>query len=83
MTTESKKNYMAMLSFGLSLLGCVLGYFTHTDADSFAPGMAVTFVAYLISLMSVQDKGHNILAKTAFFLSTAALIISAWFSAVR
>jgi len=71
-----------MLSLGLSLLGCVLAYFVHTGTDSFAPGMAVTFVAYLISLMSVQEKGHNLLAKTAFLLSTVALLISAWFSAV-
>ena len=37
----------------------------------------------LISLMSVQDRGSNVLAKVAFFLSTAAVFISVWFGAIR
>lgn len=83
MNTESKKNRIALISIGLSLLGCLISYFVHIGSDSFGIGAVVTVVAFLISLMSVQDRGSNVLAKVAFFLSTAAVFISVWFGAIR
>lgn len=82
MNIESKKNVIAAASIGLSLLGCLLSYFIKTGADSFAPGMAVTFAGFMISLLSVQTQGRNIPAKTAFLLSTAAVFVSALLGAM-
>lgn len=78
-----KADLMGILSIVLSVLGSALGYFVKFGGDSFGPGQIVAFIAVLLSLMSVKDKGRNILAMTAFFLSFVALFLAVGFGAVR
>lgn len=81
--SEAKQTGMAFLSIILSVAGCVLGYFVQIGSDSFGVGAVVAFAAVLTSLMSVKDKGHNLLAKIAFFFSVAALFLAVWLGVVK
>ncbi len=77
------KDLMGILSIVLSAAGCALGLFIRIGGNGISPGQIVTFVAMILSLMSVKDKGKNVLAKAAFFLSFAALFLVAGLGAIK
>lgn len=81
---EAKAGRMGILSICISILGCLVGYFVNIGGDnSFGPGLILAFVALLLSLMSVENQGHNLLAKIAFILSVASLFFVAAMGAVQ
>ena len=81
---DKKLTLLSYVSILFALAGTVLGYFDKATASGgFGLGMIAAFVSVLVSLMSVKDHGHNVLAKIAFFAANASLFASVALSAVQ
>lgn len=80
---QTKQNGMALISILLSVAGCLLAYFVKIGGETFGLGQIAAFVAVLMSLMSVKDKGSNLPAMAAFWISFAALFLSVGIAAVK
>ena len=74
---SDKKQKIAYLTIGLSILALILGLISRTPIfNTFSFGAWVGFVSFLLSLGSVEDSGSNFLAKIDFWSSFAAMCIT-------
>jgi len=74
---SSKKTLIAWGCIGASVIGLILGIMMPTPvANTFSPGSLISFVAFLLSLGSVKERGNNLPAILAFTLSFLAMSIS-------
>ena len=78
---DRKKALIAYSCIGISLIGLVLGILMPSPlADTFSPGSLLSFVAFLLSLGAVKDKGNNLAAILAFSISFLSMAISIFYS---
>ena len=78
---DSKKTLMAFACIGMALIGLVLGIMMPLPiADTFSPGSLISFIAFLLSLGAVKDKGNNLPAVLAFGSSFLAMAVSIFYS---
>ena len=78
---DSKKTLISFACIGMALVGLVLGFLMPSPlANAFSPGALIAFVAFLLSLSAVKDKGNNLPAILAFSTSFLAMAISMFWS---
>ena len=76
-----KKDLTAFGCIAAGIIGVILGMmFTKPIAGTFSPGTVLALVAFLLSLTAVKDKGNNLPALLAFFVSFAAMSLSIFYS---
>jgi len=74
---DSKKNLIAFACIGMALIGLVLSIMMPSPlANTFSPGALISFVAFLLSLGAVKDKGNNLPTILAFSISFLAMAVS-------
>ena len=75
----SENGSKTMIAFGCiaaAVTGLILGIIMPVPvANTFSPGSLVSFVAFLVSLSSVKDRGSNLPAILAFLLSFGAMAV--------
>ena len=77
----ANKKLIALLTIGLSFVGLVVGLWMPTPVlNTMSAGTWISFVAFLLSLGSVENDGGNILAKIAFTLSFIMMTVTVFFS---
>ena len=71
------KDLMAFGCLAASVIGLILGIVMPTPvADTFSPGSLISFIAFLLSLGAVKDRGNNLPAILSFTVSFLAMAIS-------
>ena len=73
----NKKMYIGLLAIGMSVVGLLSAFFLRNPLfDTFTLGTWLSFIAFMLSLGSVQDHGNNRMAKTAFWISFLCMCIT-------
>ena len=80
-SSNRKKDLIALGCIAMSILGVILGVlYPKPIANSFSIGTILGMTAFLLSLGSVKDKGRNLIAMLAFWLSFIAMTMAIVFS---
>lgn len=75
--TSRQKNLIAFACIAAGIIGAVLGFrFTTPIAGTFSAGTVLSLLAFLFSLGAVKDRGNNLSALLAFFISFTAMSLS-------
>ena len=73
----NKKTCIGLLTIVLSVVGLISGFFMKNLLfDTFTLGTWLSFIAFMLSLGSVQDHGSNVLARSAFWVSFLCMCIT-------
>ena len=74
---KTTKDLMAAACIGMAVIGLSLGMMIPEPiANAFSGGTIICFIAFLLSLGSVKDRGNNFPALLAFMISFLAMAVS-------
>ena len=74
---DIRKTWIAFGCIGAAVIGLILGIISPKPlADTFSPGALISFIAFLLSLSAVKERGNNLPAILAFTISFLAMAIS-------